>query len=455
MKFLSHRRFGWALPLVAVAALAVAANLAALKAPLRWDLTAAGVYSIGPETEAVLKGLTRPVGVVFFHDVRDRSMQDARRLLDQYAAASPMFRVRAADPIHEPGLARRYGVSYAGTAVFESGGRRVQVNGGSEIEFTNALIRVTRAASATLCFLSGHGEADPFSREAQDHAEGLAGPGLGAQDNGFGRALVIHERDGLGMARGSLETLGYRVRSLSLLQEAEVPRECRVVLAAGPRDALLPREEGALGRWLDADGKLVLLLDRDDAGLGRLLRRYGVQVERGGVVDPERHYGTDASTPAVSDYERHALTRNLPLTYFPGAVAFTQAPDGDPQVRHVPFLQTSRAAFAPGAPPGQRTLGVLASRPRDDGGKSELVVVGDSDFARNTHFATLGNGALLLNIVNYLAGQDDLAGIRPRTYELPQVTLTNDQMRFTFLASAVLLPLVGVGGALRAWARRR
>lgn len=456
-----RRWLDWALPCAALLGLAIAANLAAIRFPVRWDLTSAGVYSIGSETREALRVLKEPVEVVFFYDVRDRSMQDARRLLDQYAAETPLFRLRAADPIREPGLARRYGVSYAGTAVFESGGRRLQVNGGSEIEFTNSLIRVTRSESRTLCFLEGHGEADPFSLESQDHAEGLVGPGLGGQENGFGRALMIHEREGMGMARASLETLGYRVQTLSLLQQTEVPAGCHVVLIAGPRQKLLGREAEALGRWLDRSGKLAVLLDQGDAGLGRLFARYGIRVDAGQVIDPQRHYGTDESTPAVSQYERHKLSRDLPLTYFPGAVSISMSEDGDAAIRHVPFLQTSRAAFAKGTEPGLRTLGVLASYSRkasDDEEaqrKSELIVIGDSDFARNTHFATLGNGALLLNIVNYLSEQEDLSGIRPRNYELPQVTLTNGQMRFTFLLSTVLLPLLGFAGALRAWLRRR
>lgn len=456
-----RRRFDRALPVAALVAALAAANLAAVKAPLRWDLTATGIYTIGPETRAVLKALPAPVDVVFFHDVRDRSMQDAKRLLEQYAAETPAFRLRSADPHREPGVARRYDVSYPGTAVFESGGRRLQVNGGSEIEFTNALIRVARSATRTLCFLDGHGEADPFSLEAQDHAEGLVGPGLGGQDNGFGRALMIHEREGMGMARASLETLGYRVRRIALAQGAEIPADCHVVAAAGPRQPLSRREADALGGWLERSGKLLVLLDGDDAGFARLFARYGIRVDAAPVIDPEQHYGTDESTPAVSRYERHKLTRNLPLTYFPGAVSLSLADGGDPEVRHVPFLQTSPQAFAKGKAAGTRTLGVLASRTResaDDGTalkKSELVVVGDSDFARNTHFATLGNGALLLNIVNYLSEQDDLSGIRPHTYELPQVTLSNGQMQFTFLLSAVLLPLIGFAGAMRAWLRRR
>ncbi|KAG1180802.1 hypothetical protein G6F35_016105 [Rhizopus arrhizus] len=46
-----------------------------------------------------------------------------------------------------------------------------------------------------------------------------------------------------------------------------------------------------------------------------------------------------------------------------------------------------------------------------------LLVAGDSDFATNRHFATLGNGALFTSAVTLLAGQDALLTIRPRHYE--------------------------------------
>ena len=46
----------------------------------------------------------------------------------------------------------------------------------------------------------------------------------------------------------------------------------------------------------------------------------------------------------------------------------------------------------------------------------------------------MGNGTLFLNTVNYLAAQEDLIGIPPRTPTCPRVNLTNRQMKGTFFA---------------------
>jgi len=170
-------RLTLALPALAIVAAAAAVNLWAVQHPLRVDLTSGGVYSIGPQTRQVLTQLTVPVSVTFFYDLRSKEMNDALALLRQYAAQTPQLSIKAFDPAFDPAEARRQQVQFAGTAIFESGGRRVVVNGGSETDFTNGLIRVTARGDQTLCFTEGHAEADPQSLSTHDHFEGDMGSG--------------------------------------------------------------------------------------------------------------------------------------------------------------------------------------------------------------------------------------------------------------------------------------
>ena len=69
--------------------------------------------------------------------------------------------------------------------------------------------------------------------------------------------------------------------------------------------------------------------------------------------------------------------------------------------------------------------------------KSRIAIIGDSDFATNSFFHILGNGNLFLNTINYLAAQENLIGIEPKTYDLPRVNLTNRQMKGTFFLSMI------------------
>ena len=71
-------RLKFLLPGLALGVAAVAVNQWALDHPKRWDLTSAGVYSIGPQTRRVLDELQQPVAVTFFYDLRSKEMNDAR-----------------------------------------------------------------------------------------------------------------------------------------------------------------------------------------------------------------------------------------------------------------------------------------------------------------------------------------------------------------------------------------
>jgi ABC-type uncharacterized transport system involved in gliding motility auxiliary subunit len=86
---------------------------------------------------------------------------------------------------------------------------------------------------------------------------------------------------------------------------------------------------------------------------------------------------------------------------------------------------------------------------------SRVAVVGDSDFATNSFYHIMGNGKLFLNTINFLAAQENLIGIEPRTYDLPRVNLTNRQMKGTFFLSIVLIPALLALVGIAVWWRQR
>ncbi len=469
-------RLALLLPAAALLACAAALNIWVVGHPQRLDLTSGGVYSIGPQTRQVLATLAAPVQVTFFHDLRSKEMADALALLKQYAATAPQITLLAFDPALAPAEARRQQVQFAGTAIFESAGRRVVVNGGSETDFTNGLIRVTAQGSQTVCFTEGHVEADPMSLSTHDHFEGEMGSGHSHSSGG--RTLLLQERHGMGLARDALQTLGYSVRTVALVRGPGQLDGCTVVIIAAPQQAFEAAEVEQLRQWALAGGRLIALLDPFVAsGLGPLLAEFRMQVERRLVLDDKSHYWTDAATPAVSSYPKHKITRNLALTFYPGAASIAPLParaavSSGIEVRLTPLVQTSDAARSeaipdatkPGAKPpdtGVQTIAALATRklaPLATGGperRAELVLIGDGDFASNSFFHVLGNGALFLNAVSYLAEQDRLIDITPRNYELPRVQMSNTQMRATFIVSTLVMPTLALGLALLAWWRRR
>ena len=420
--------------------------------PFRFDLTTERRFSLSAPTITMLQRLERPVHIVFFHDPM---MRETVELYELIARETPRVTVEFYDPMINPAQARMLGVNFAGTAVLESEGRRLQVNGGSETDIANGILRVSQAATQRVCFLDGHGEPDPFSLESHDHLEGAPG-----HTHGLGAKYVLHERHGMAKARHALETVNYRVEKVLLLQRSTGLTGCAVLVVAGPKLALLQMEVEAVRAYLAGGGNALFMLDPFvRTGLEPVVREYGVIIDDDIVIDEAIHFWADVSSPAVSDYNRHQITRDLPLTFFPGVRSLSPTPQRVPGTSVVPIVNSSknswgqsnpdRVAFVQGRDvAGPKTLMVVAlRRPSGDDGesaapRSRIAVVGDSDFATNSFFHIMGNGTLFLNTVNYLAAQENLIGIQPRTADLPRVNLTNRQMKATFFLSVLFVPAV-------------
>jgi gliding motility-associatede transport system auxiliary component len=457
--------------------------------PWRFDLTKAGLYSLSEQTVTMLKRLEKPVHIVFFHDPL---MRETVELYELIAVQTPLVTVELSDPMLKPARARMLGVQFAGTAVMESEGRQLQVHGGSETDIANGILRVSQGARQLICFLDGHGEPDPFSMEAHDHLEGTAG-----HSHGLGANYVLHERHGMAKARHGLETLNYAVEKVSLVQGADVLSRCAVLVVAGPKVALLPTEVALVRSYLMAGHHAFFMLDPFvRTGLEPVIREYGVVLDDTIVIDEASHFWADISSPAVTSYNRHQVTRNLPLTFYPGVRSLSPTSERVPGAVVTPIVNSSKSSYGETTPDraeydkdrdqsGPLTLMVVVNRrpvtssdalamslrPQDDSaaartentdgipvalaGRSRLAVVGDSDFATNSFFHILGNGNLFLNTVHYLVAQENLIGIEPRTYDLPRVNLTNRQMKGTFVLSVVLIPaLLAVVGTAVWWKQR-
>jgi ABC-type uncharacterized transport system involved in gliding motility auxiliary subunit len=447
-----RRRGEIALSTLGVVGVLLALAYLSVRYPFRFDLTPEGVYSLSAPTVTMLKRLDKPVHIVFFHDPM---MRETVELYQLVARQNKLVSIEFYDPMINPAQARMFGVNFAGTAVIESRGRRLQVNGGSETDIANGILRVSQGATQRVCFLDGHGEPDPFSMESHDHLEGAPG-----HSHGLGTKYVMHERHGMAKARHALETMNYTVEKLLLLQRANGLAGCAVLVVAGPKIALLAMEIEAVRAHLAAGGNAFFKLDPFvRTGLEPVIREYGVVLDDDIVIDEASHFWADVSSPAVSDYNRHQVTRDLPLTFFPGVRSLSPTPQRVPDTSVVPLVNSSRnswgqanrerVGFVKGRDvPGPNTLMVVAlRRPR-----SRIAVVGDSDFATNSFFHIMGNGTLFLNTVNYLAAQENLIGLQPRTADLPRVNLTNRQMKGTFFLSVVLVPaLLAVVGTAVWW----
>src|SRR3989441_10424253 len=240
----------------------------------------------------MLKRLDKPVHIVFFHDPM---MRETVELYELIARQTRFVTVEFYDPMLKPAQARMLGVQFAGTAVMESEGRKLQVSGDSETDIANGILRVSRDATQLVCFLAGHGEADPFSLESHDHMEGAPG-----HTHGLGAKYVLHERHGIGKARHGLENLNYKVEKVALLQGGDPLSRCAVLVVAGPKRALLSMGGGGGGAHLSTSGDAVFMLAPFlGAEAQAPVRGEGGVVGDGHVLSPGGDLLAAVSAPAV------------------------------------------------------------------------------------------------------------------------------------------------------------
>jgi ABC-type uncharacterized transport system involved in gliding motility auxiliary subunit len=401
----------------------------------------------------------------------------AENLLAEYRYHGKMFDYRFVDPETNPAVARQYGVKEHGTIVFEREGRRKavrlmdqQVFTSPEQFFTGAILEVSGVQQRSVCFLSGHGERNP---------------------NNTGR-------DGYSLAGMGLVRDLYRVGTVDLTVTPEVPESCAVVVMAGPATSFREAGQKAIEAYLRRSGKLLALVDPNPPPeVEEILAAWGVAVGRGRIIDEGAFVSPDKATPAVVSgaYPPVVVARDLDSTYYPDATSVAPvegfggedaaaAPAKWPldsashgSVALLPLAVTTpmswletdalTSEFDQGADTkGPLAIGcmVMASGPMgeaarsassDSGKLTRLVVIGDSDFATNEHFKSVGNSDLFLNAVNWLAEEEHLISIRPKPFAFRRLVAGKEALRFIRYSSVGLLPLAVLVVGVVAWWRRR
>lgn len=461
-------RYGASAALLIVIALGVAvlANAVSLRYNARWDLTENKRHSLSPQTVKLLKALKSPVEVIGFFRSDTPGKRTAEDLLKQYAQASDgKFTYRVEDPDRSPGLARRYGVETYGTLVLQSGEKSEKVLDAEEERLTNALVKVTRPGNPIVYFVKGHGERD----------------------------ISSSERTGMSQAKEQLEKANYTVKDLELARTGKVPPDAAVVIVPGPRTDLLPPELTAIDDYLAQGGHVLVMADPLQAdGLAKYMAKYGVTLGQDLVVEPSpigRLLGVGPEVPLVMQYEQHPITKDMAkvMTGFPLTRSVSPAKTPPKGMTVTPLAKTSADSWGetnldglrrgqPASRDDKDTPGpvpvllavtieptpapkVAGQAEADDSKKPKgrLVVLGTSTFASNQALGFQGNRDLFLNIVAWLAGQEDEIAVRPKDPRLNPIFATEAQKNAILWLSIVVLPgaVMVCGIALVVRRRRR
>jgi ABC-type uncharacterized transport system involved in gliding motility auxiliary subunit len=436
----------------------VVLNVIAARHPVRVDMTENRVHTLSEKSRAVARSLEEPIELIAFMSSGAPGRVELADLLDRFAAQSRRLTWRFADPVREPELATSLGVRDEGVLVARRAGVTARSSGDPAFGWTegavaNLLMKVGRRGPRVVYILAGHGEGAP---------EDAGSPG------------------GLGLLAGALAEQGYEIRSLLLSAEPRVPEDAAVLAIVGPAKPLTPHEVEQIGAWAEGGGRTLLLLDpATDPGLDELLARYRLAAGDDMVVDPSRApFGGARSGLAliIDDFPPHPITAGfherialdrarsvdlLPVGRIPGAdvEASIVARTGQKawaESDYRAMIETRRVSRDAGDPTGPIPVAVAARvSPSGDAPETRWVVVGDSQLARNAGIGAYFNREFLVNVVEWLVGNEELIGEEPRGIRPSRLEMSRADFRNLFRLSVLLLPEVLVILGIAVWWWRR
>jgi len=412
----------------------------------QYDLTQNQRNTLSRATLNVLKAMPGPISVTAYATPQDPQLGDIRRLIhdfvEPYQRAKRDIDLKFVDPREQPKQTAAANVRSNGELVIEYGKRSEHLSSLSEQNMANLLQRLARSEERAVMYLQGHGEPQLDGRANFDLGE-------------FGRQLG---------------NKGFRTQPLNLSAAQEVPQNASVLVIATPRVELLKGEVDKVKRWLEGGGNLLWLIDQDPLrGLQPVAEYLGLQLTAGVVVDPTAAELRIPPTIALAtSYGVHPITENFSMnTAFPFVRQIGTKPDGTDW--HVTRLvEVAQRGWVETGPldkdlrydkdhdvHGPITVAVALERKVKD--KSQrIVVVGGSEFLSNQYVGLLSNLDLGVNMLNWLAQDENLITVQPKARVDSELRLGRAGLASIGIGFLILLPvLFGVTGFMIWWRRRR
>ncbi|HEV2349481.1 MAG TPA: GldG family protein [Terriglobia bacterium] len=416
----------------------------------RWDFTPNQKYSLSPQTVKFLKGLKQDVGIYVFD--QERSMRAHHDLLDNYAVQTNHLSVHYVDPDRQPSLARQYAVRTDGTIVVVAGDRHFEAKSADEEGVTNALVRVLKGEK-TIYFIQGHGERD----------------------------LESTERGGYDHLVKEFGNENFEAKPLVLLQKMEIPSDCALLVIAGPHNDYLPQEVDLIRKFVGAGGRAMFMLDPgvDLPNLSALLSDWNVSPQNDLVIDLNpvaQIFGAEPTMPLIIKYGISPITQPLARTasLFPLTRSFSIGKDAKAGVSTDSLCETSGDSYGiADFDPKVRTITVGFRAGKDFKGplpvavsgtvtggantkiEGRFVALGTSSIAANVYLGFQGNKDLFMNMVSWLAQEEDLISIRPKPADSQHLNVTPSQMSKILILGVLGLPLLIIFVGTVVWWQRR
>lgn len=416
----------------------------AVQARYQWDVSQNGRNSLSEASLSILQNLPGPVQVTVYATKQDAQLGDIRQIISDFIAlyqrVKPNLSVIFIDPTEQPALAQEAGVQMNGEMVITFNQKREHLTVINEQAFSNVLMRLARTEEKLIVSLNGHGERK---------LDGQANFDLGE----FGKQLRAN---------------GFNFQPLNFSVAENVPTKATLLMIASPQVDLLPGEVDKIIDYVDRGGNLLWLVDQESLrGLLPLTEKLRLTLTPGVVIDPQAKQLKAPITFALgASYGQHPITEGFDyITVFPFARQITI--NENAEWRGVSLVESAQQGWVE---TGDLTADLAFDRTIDVAGpvniavaltrlvqdrEQRIVVVGSGHFLANTY---LGNGSNLdfgMNLINWLAGDEELMVIQPRSTRDNNLVFTELELSLVVIVFMIIIPLLFMAGGLTVWWLRR
>ena len=454
---------------------------------LRTDTTATKQFLLEDQVVKILENIKEPIKITGFFTkdtaADSAALRNTEDLLIELKRRSTKYPLsyEIVDPELDPTIANEYKINrFPALSIEGTETRRTETVYGlnpkvtsrvfSEQDIVTGLIIVNQIAQKKIIFISGHSERDITDISDPD-GYGLAGSAL-VREN-----YIIHNE--------TIQELGQR---LSFEDPAELPA---VVVIPGAISELLPIEEPILREYASRGGSFVIMLEPNSSpdSIKGFLSRFGVAIGEGEAADVGSFVAPNPTFLQIKksngQLPYHPITSDFEVLYLPGSTHFAWSIDPEtvplfdentPIIQQYSLASTSISSWAETDKDviqydlekelsGPLPVSVLVSafgelstninNKADQNSKTNIVLIGDVDFASNQYFGSANNADLFINSINWLAEDFELISIRTKTATTRKLFLTKNELDFVRWSGWLLMPVFITSFGFWQWWRRR
>lgn len=419
-----------------------------------YDFSGNSINTLSEQSAKIISSLDSNLIIKFFYkdgaDRVDENKKLFRDLVKKYQDKSDKVQFEFAEMNANAQLSKDFGATKGtGEAFVDYKGNKNRIENYTEQDLTNAVIKVTRTAKKTIYFVEGHKE----RTLDQDKDE-----------------------SGVSSFKQMLEKNSYITKTLSLVNQPEVPADASAIIILGPQQNFQALEVRALESYLEKGGSILLALDdRAGGGLQPLLASVGLEIENFfvfNVYNTPMGQVVNAQSPtvAVNYSSTNPITKVFgpkEMTVFrqPHALKITQTPA---TMKAEVIVKTPENSVALKELDSQDYSGQpqsynLAVEVTGKFGKGDhdfsLVVFSDTDFISNILLYQNLNRDLALNSVAALVKESDLISVSAKETGPTKILVSPPEFNqfFKFVVAGIFfpIPILLMVVSLVLWLRRR